>query len=288
MSNRIVSNSTFAVNSDLEQVVEVSGDVNITTTNPLNMNLQEVNGSTISLGQTSSIDCLPVVLASNDTPNMNVSNFGGVAISQGQNTMSSSMPVAIASDQSSLTVSTTAGSDLLVDLNKVGGVGYGLGENSASNSIPVVLANDVSGDINLAEVGDSAITLGSTTESNCIPVVIASDQSSIPVSVSNSDNSGSEGNLNNATSVVAGDFSSQVDTTAARNITITGNTNDTGFNSIEIHTSHTSAGTKYKFSYDIYPDSNGDFFERIENVAVNYIYLKYTASATVTATALFN
>ncbi len=105
--------------------------------------------------------------------------------------------------------------------------------------------------------------------------------------MSNANNSGSAGNLSNASSVVSGDFSSEVDTRAARNITITGNTTDTS-NGIELYTAHSSSGTKYKFSYDIYPDSNGDFYERIDNVAVNYIYLKYGGTATVTATALFN
>ena len=332
MSNRIVSNSTFAVNNNLEQVVEVSGTVDINTASELDMNLTQVNGSSVSLGsttssasipvviasdqssvpistttalgvdveqfggvsisqgQTTSSASIPVVLASDDSPSINIesvsgisldfgqelmtaslpvviasdqstvdtniANFGGSAIAQGQNVMTASLPVAIASDQSSLTVNTTAGSDLLVDLNKVGGVGVGL---------------------------------GSTTSSASIPVVIASDQGAVSVSMSNANNSGSEGNLNNASAITSGDFSSEVDTRQARNITITGNTTDTGGSAIEIYTSHTSAGTKYKLSYDIYPDSNGNFYENIQNVAANYIYLKYTANATsVTATALFN
>ena len=120
-----------------------------------------------------------------------------------------------------------------------------------------------------------------------LPVVIASDQGAVPVSLT-SVNSGSEGNLDFATSVLSGDFSSEVDTSSAKNITITGVTTDTSSNPIELWVAHVTAGTKYRFSYDIYPDSSGNFSQVLENVAIEYFYLKYTVAATVTATALSN
>lgn len=212
MSNRIVSNSTFAVNSDLEQVVEVSGDVN-------------------------------------------------------------------------------------VDLNKVGGVGYGLGENIMSSSMPVVIASDQTAipittyttlNVDLDSVNGSSISLGQTTKSASLPVALASDTGTLAVSLTNANNSGSEGNLSNAQVVVDGDFSTEVDVRAARNITILGSTSDTAMNPIDIHFLVSSGGTKIKTNFQIYPDNTGDFYEKLENVAVNYIQLEYNTSATVTATALFN
>jgi hypothetical protein len=207
-----ISNSSFKVNSSLEQIVAVSGSVDVTATAELPMNLKQVDGVSVQLGQTA---------------------------------MSSSIPVNIASDQT----------DLLMDLNKVGGSPFGQGQNTMLSSVSVA---------------------------------IASDQSSVPVSFSASTNSGSEGNLDNGTSVLTGDFSSEVDVDSKKNLTITGVTTDTGSNPIEIHVAHTSAGTKYKYAYDIYPDSSGNFSENLSNVAINYIYLKYTTSATITASVFSN
>jgi len=122
-----------------------------------------------------------------------------------------------------------------------------------------------------------------------MPVVIASDQTAIPVTISSTTfNSGSEGNLDNATVVAANDFSSEVETDGKKNLTITGTTTDIGSNPIEIHVNHTSLGTKYKYQYDIYPDSSGNFSENLANVAINYISLKYTVGSTVTSSVFFN
>jgi hypothetical protein len=245
MSNRIVSNSTFAVNNSLEQVVEIS------------------NASAIPVSE-----------------DADITKWGGVATSLGQKTSASSVPITIASDQS----------DLGIDLKSVNSISFSLGETTASSCLPVVLANDVNGDMNLAAVGDSPVVLGSTTSSASIPVVIASDQGTLDVTTTSANNSGAEGNLNNADSVASGDFSTEIDTRKARNITISGTTTDVSSNAIEIYTSHSSLGTKYKVSFDIYPDASGNFYEDLSGVALNYLYLKYTnsTSATVTASAIFN
>lgn len=182
------------------------------------------------------------------------------------------------------------------DIQKWGSVATSQGQKVSASSIPVVVASDqtdvpvsVSGtpSINITSVGGLLLGLGQNVSNDSLPVVIASDQSSIPVSLTSS-NSGSEGNLDFATSVLSGDFSSEVDTSSAKNITITGVTTDTSSNPIELWVAHVTAGTKYRFSYDIYPDSSGHFSQALENVAVGYLYLKYTVGATVTATALSN
>ena len=200
-----ISNSSFLVNSNLEQVVAVNGDVEIVATSELPINLKQVNGDSLVLGQ---------------------------------NVMLNSLPVAISSDQT----------DLLTDLNKVGGSPFGQGQNTMTSSISV-----------------------------------------IPVTLSGSStNSGSEGNLDNGTVVLSGDFSSEVETDGKKNLTITGSTTDIGSNPIEIYVTHSSLGTKYKYQYDIYPDGSGNFSENLQNVAINYISLKYTVGATVTASVFSN
>jgi len=158
-----------------------------------------------------------------------------------------------------------------------------------SNYEQIVSINNTSAiSQNLAEVGGTAIALGQTSGAASLPVVIASDQGAISVSFTNADNSGSEGNLSNSQSVVSGDNSTELDVRKARNITITGTTTDTSGNPININAAHTALGSKYPINYSIYPDANGYFYEKLENIAINYLTLEYNVSATVTATALFN
>ena len=247
MSNRIVSNSAFAVNSDYEQIVALN------TATVLDQNLKEV---------------------------------GGVAISLGQTTETASFPVVIASDQSAIPITTS--STLNMDLDSVNGTAITLGAKLQSASLPVTLATDeaVLG-IDLESIAGSNLFLGSTTSSNCVPVVIASDQGALLVSMTNPDNSGSEGNLSFSQSVLSGDYSTEVDVRKAKNITITGITSDTS-NPIKINSAHTALGSKYPINWSIYPDAAGYFFEKMENVAINYLSLEYGGVGTVTATAIFN
>jgi len=183
----------------------------------------------------------------------NIAEVGGTAVSLGQKVDASSIPVVIASDQSAIPITTST--TLNVDLDSVNG---------------------------------TSISLGQTTKSASIPVALASDTGTLAVSTTNANNSGSEGNLSNAQATISGDFSSEVDVRAARNITILGNTSDTSMNPINIHALVTSGGTKIKTNFSIYPDVDGNFVEKLENIAVNYIQLEYNATATVTASALFN
>ena len=240
MSNRIVSNSTFVVNSDLEQVVSISGTVPISVSGTLNVSDSAAQASL------SSIDSKVATSSLQSTGNSSLSSIDG--------------KVATASNQS------TANSSL----------------SSIDSRLSGTLATNVS------QVGSSSITLGQTTMAGSIPITIASNQSALAVSSTNANNSGSAGNLNNASSVSSGDFSSEVDVRQARNISITGTTTDGTQGEIEIHVAISSSGTKFKLGFSIYPDSNGNFSETLSNVAHNYIYLKYTASGTVTASAIFN
>ena len=59
-------------------------------------------------------------------------------------------------------------------------------------------------------------------------------------------------------------------------------------NQIEIHISPNSGSDYVKYQFGIFPDSSGNFSATLPNVAINYIKLKYTGTATVTATLLHN
>ncbi len=175
------------------------------------------------------------------------------------------------------------------DIVKWGGVATTLGVKASASSVPVVLANDQAEvDMDLLKVGGVALTLGQKVKASSLPVTLASNEDALAVTLTQAANSGSEGNLSNAVAVSAGDFSTELDVTLARNLSITGLTTDATQGAIEIHVAMSSAGTQYKYSYDIFPDSNGYFSQDISGVAINYLSLKYTVGGTVTSQAIFN
>lgn len=99
------------------------------------------------------------------------------------------------------------------------------------------------------------------------------------------DHAGSQGNLNNATAVVNGDTSAAIDTSNHTLLTIFGNS--TGTDPVDIQVSADGI-TYYAVGFGIYPDANGDFYQSLANVCANNVRVKYTGTATVTATLLHN
>ncbi len=161
-----------------------------------NVNLNQVGGDPIALGSATSVNSLPVVIASDQTVPVtfsgtvetNLSQVGGDAIALGSATSVNSLPVVIASDQ---TVPVTFSGTVETNLSQVGGTTINLGSAISNLSIPVVIASDqsltvgVSGTVetDLIRVGGTDIFLGSAISSLSIPVVIASDQT-VPISLS--------------------------------------------------------------------------------------------------------
>lgn len=74
---------------------------------------------------------------------VNLDQVGGVAVTLGQKAMAASVPVALASDQSALAVAQSGGpwSD---NLTQVGGAALSLGQKTMAASLPVVVASDQS------------------------------------------------------------------------------------------------------------------------------------------------
>ena len=272
-----ISSSSFKVNSDLEQLVSITNTSLAVSDSAAQASLSNIDTSTsasssaLSNIETSSSN-MDSSLSNIDSTNSSIesntastaSGISSVAAntanipSQGQAAKTASLPVVIASDQGALNV----------DLDSVNGASLTLGQAVAGNCIPVVLpAADTN--INIASLNGSAVG------------------SALPVTMS-ATNSGSEGNLDNSSSVSSGSFSSEVNVGSGSNFQISGVSTDTGGNPIEIHIAHSSGGTKYKYSFDIYPDSSGFFEQKISQTAINFLSLKYSSTATVTATVLFN
>lgn len=272
-----ISSSSFKVNSDLEQLVSITNaslavsdagaaislnniDTSTSTSasslSNIETNTSNMDSSLTSINTTnSSIDSNTASTASGiSSVAANTSNIPA----QGQAAKSASLPVVIASDQGALNV----------DLDSVNGATLNLGQALPASCIPVVLPQ-ADTNINIASLG--GIGLG-----GALPVTMSAT------------NGGSEGNLDNSSSVSSGSFSSEVNVGSGSNFQISGLTTDTGGNPIEIHIAHSSGGTKYKYAYDIYPDSNGFFEQKISQSAINFLSLKYSSTATVTATVLFN
>tara|TARA_R110002020_G_scaffold243907_3_gene457489 strand:+ start:1720 stop:2367 length:648 start_codon:yes stop_codon:yes gene_type:complete len=212
-----ISSSSFKVNSNLEQLV------NITNTS---------------------------LAVSDSTSQGSLSTIAG-AVSGSQ--------MAVSSLELSTIAGAVSGSEMAVsslDLTTIAGAVSG-SEMAVSNSDLTALGGTVSG-------GRVLVTTGGS-----------------------SNNGGSQANLNNASSVSSGTFSSEIDVRASNNLTIFGSTNDVS-NQIEIHVSANSGSDYVKYQFGMFPDSSGNFSTTLSNVAINYIKLKYTGTATVTATLLHN
>ena len=251
-----ISSSSFKVNANLESIVEISNTSLNVSDSAAQSSLADIDTSTLATsGSVASIDTKQTAISSSlSSVSSNTANIPA----QGQAAKSASLPVVLASDQGTLNV----------DLDSVNGATLNLGQALAASCIPVVLPTGDT-DINIASLNGVAVG------------------SALPVTMS-ATNSGSEGNLDNSSSVSSGSFSTEVNIGSGSNFQITGLSTDTGSNPIEMWIAHTSGGTKYKYAYDIYPDSNGYFEQKISQSAINYLSLKYTSTATVTASVIFN
>ena len=161
---------------------------------------------------------------------------------------------------------------------------YGL-DVSGSNKVPV--KNTARSDmevnsnlrINAADVDD---TNRVPTQSNLqIGGVDVSGSNQVPVTITGGV-SGSEANLDNGSSVIADDNSTAVNVNSDKH-NIFGNSTDTT-NAIEVEIS--ANGTDYyNMGIDIFPNGSGDFQLSLD-MPIQYIRLRYTGTATVTATVI--
>ena len=141
-------------------------------------------------------------------------------------------------------------------------------------------------------VSSSALPTGAASAANqsTANTSLASIDSKLtaPISVSSSVTiSGSHGNMNNASSVVSGDFSTAIDISGKTKSSIMVKSDSS--DSIEVWVSSDS-GSNYNLHGSIYPMSSSvglatDYYAylKLDNDVISDIKLKYTSSATVTA-----
>ena len=196
-----------------------------------------------------------------------------------------------------VTVPISTASELDMNLTKVNGTAISLGETTASASLPVVLPNDVEASVSLDAIGTNA--KGSdTTLATALQVgnygwdgsnwrqMNVSNGGILKVESELEDHQGSQGNLENAGSVVDGDTSTAIDTSNHTLLTCFGNTTDT---TNPITPQISADGTNYyPLDFDIYPNADGDFYQSFPNITVNNFRLKFNGTATITATLLHN
>ena len=198
------------------------------------------------------------------------------------------------------------------NLTEVGGVAIALGSTVSANSLPVVIASDqgtvaVSDSIaqgSLSTIASDTTSLDTKITSGTSSTLASAQQAGIygwdgsswrQVAVNATGSvktvatldahTGTEGNLDNAASVVSGDTSTVITPTTHSLLTVFGNT--TGSSGIIPQVS-ADGTTYYPAGYEIYPDLNGDFFQIFSDISTNNFRLKYQDTATVTATVLSN
>lgn len=87
--------------------LNVTGTFTGTITGTSDVNLIQVSGVAVTLGQKLSAASIPVVLSSDDKPQVNLTQVGGTGINIGQGAMNQSVPVVIANNQSAISVNAT-------------------------------------------------------------------------------------------------------------------------------------------------------------------------------------
>lgn len=105
---------------------------------------------------------------------VNVTQIGGASLALGQGTKSASLPVTIASDQGVLSIQGATANGTAVSGNPVLVGGF---DGTNARDISVDTSGRVNG--NLQQVAGSALALGQTTMSASLPVAIASNQAAI-------------------------------------------------------------------------------------------------------------
>jgi hypothetical protein len=98
----------------------------------VDVNLKEVGGVALTLGQKVMAASIPVVLPSDQDVQVDIKEVGGVALALGQKVKAASIPVTLASDED----------DINTNLKEISGVALTLGQKAMAASIPVVLPSD--------------------------------------------------------------------------------------------------------------------------------------------------
>jgi len=248
-----ISNNSFAVNSNLEQKIDIAAvsAAGIPITGTVNV---DVVSNTAALATSANQSSL---LSGQSTTNSTLSTISGaVATSANQTTANTSL--------ASIDTEAQAIDASLTSLNAK----ISQGSDAALTSAQQVLlyARDSGGGLDALQVNGSGE----------LKVTTAGGSSS---------HNGSQGNLMNAVSASNGTLSNVITTTSSNSVNIFGSTTGTGGITVEISADNSNF---YSVGFSLFPDSNGQFASSFPNTISNYWRIKATETATITATLLHN
>lgn len=254
-------------------------------------NIAEVQGLPLNLGTQVAAQSLPVTIASDTLPlevTSNIALVQGAGISLGQKAKAQSFPVTLASDEDTLNINIESVSQTSLDF----------GQEPMVSSLPVVVASDQTAVAsNIYYVDDNA-KINSATTSSAFQVgnygwdgsnwrqMNVSSGGNLKVESELEDHQGSEGNLANSLAYTDGDTSTAIDVSNHTLLTVFGDKTDTS-NSIQPQVSADNSNW-YNIDFQLYPDTGGNFFNNLNDIAINYFRLKFTGAGTCTATLLHN
>lgn len=253
-------------------------------------NIAEVQGVPINLGKTTKAQSFPVVLPSDDSMEVtaNISEIHGSAITLGQKPKAASLPVTLASDEDTLNI----------NISEVGLTSISLDQKVTSKSFPVVIASDQSAvGSNIYYVDDNAkINDAETTKALQVGMygwngskwqqANVNSAGNLKVESEIEQHSGFQGNLASSSAYTDGSNSAVINVSNKTLLTLFGDKTDTS-NSFQPQISADNTNW-YDLDWEVYPKFNGDFYQNIDNIAVNYFRLKFTGAGTATATLLSN
>lgn len=162
---------TYTTGNQVALSTDTAGSLRVTTVGTNAVNLTQVGGSAIALGQTTMVSSLPVVIASNQST-LTVSGSGNFNV-VGTLTHNNAAPAA--NNVGALTARANAAAPTWTEGNQV------LLSSDLAGNLRVSATLSGTSAVNVTQVGGSAISLGQKTMANSLPVVIASDQSTLPV-----------------------------------------------------------------------------------------------------------
>jgi hypothetical protein len=207
-------------------------------------------------------------ISSGATLDQNLTEVGGVSITLGAKASSASLPVVLASDQATLAVS----------------------DSVAQTDLATIAGDTTSLDTKITTGADTTLATAQQAgiygwNGSAWKQVAVNTNGHVKIEAELEVHSGSQGNLDNGSSVVPGDVSTAVTPTTHTLLTVFGNSSGTSGIIPQISADGTNW---YPAGFEIYPDASGDFFQGFSDICANNFRLKYQDTATVTATVLSN
>ena len=270
-----ISNNSFAVNSSLEQKIDIA----------------TVSAAGIPISGTANVDV--------------VANSIGLATSSAQSSTNANLATIITNQGSLATESTLSNvsselSNQTTDLNNIAS-----STSSTDSSCQNIDTNTSNIDSSTSTMSstlsnlDTKVTQGSDAALSSAQQVLLYARNSgggldalqvngsgelvVTTSGGSATHSGSQANLMNAVSASNGTTSNIITTTSSKSVNIFGVT--TGTNGLEVQQSADNTNW-YNVGYSIYPDMSGNFQQSFSDVIANYWRIKATETSTITATLL--